>query len=158
KSYPQIFHNFRLTCELRYGVAKEVKLCREAGKFEARTDAMTQVISEELGRGDKQPFTLLADVHQVRSHLMRLVYLFSPYLRQTLERQGLADLDGFEKQGHGAELVAAFALAADAQLEYLNGEAAAARRKFLETRRERLEKALLDPSCDVECRGQAAEV
>src|SRR5262245_28331322 len=71
KSWAQIFHNFYLTCELRYGIRKNAPICLTLDKFDERSDAMADVVSEELGRGNKEPFKLLADEKQVKAHLMR---------------------------------------------------------------------------------------
>src|SRR5262245_34683635 len=112
KSWAQIFHNFRLTCEQRFGLWRDVPACKALDAYEARAQAMSQVVAEELSRGSKEPYKLLADARQARAHLMRLVYLFEPYLRQSYERQRLSDIEAFEAQGSAAQLVAAFALAA----------------------------------------------
>src|SRR5215471_14572502 len=157
KSWAQIFHNFRLTCEQRFGLWRDVPACRGLDASEARAQAMSQVVAEELSRGSKEPFKLLADGRQARAHLMRMVYLFEPYLRQSYERQRLSDIEAFEAQGAAAQLVAAFALAADPSGELVAADEAKKRADFHLQRQQRLEKALLDPSCDAECRGLAAE-
>src|SRR5215471_2224615 len=107
KSWAQIFHNFNLTCELRFGVRKSAPVCTALDKYDARSEAMTDVISQELDRGNKEPFKLLADEKQVKSHLMRLTYLFAPYLEQTWQRERWSEIETFEKQGRGAQIVAA---------------------------------------------------
>jgi hypothetical protein len=159
KNWAQIFNNFRLTCDLRYGVSREVKLCTALDKYSARAQAMGDVVSEELSRGNKDPLKLLADDRQVRSHLMRLVYLFEPYLRETYGLERLSDLESFESHGRGAQIVAAFVLAADPSGEgFMSSDAASTRIKFHQVRKQRLEQLLLDSACDAECRGVAAEM
>src|SRR5439155_10900505 len=105
--------NSNLTCELRFGLRKDAPICKSWDRFDARAEAMTDVVSEELDRGNKEPFKLLSDEKQVKGHLMRLVYLFSPYLTSVWQRERWSDIDAFEKQGRGAQIVTAFALAAD---------------------------------------------
>src|SRR5262249_48237465 len=51
-----------------------------------------------------------------------------------------------------------FVLAADPSGELVGAEEAQKRAKFHEMRQQRLEKMLLDNSCDAECRGAAAEI
>lgn len=159
KSWPQIFHNFNLTCELRYGIRKEAPICKQLDKYDARSEAMTDVVSEELDKGNKEPFKLLADDKQVKSHLMRLTYLFAPYLEQTWQRERLSEIETFEKQGRGAQIVAAFALAADPAGEaFATNDHSGERAKFHELRQKRMHDLVFDPTCDVECKGLAAEM
>jgi hypothetical protein len=163
KNYAQIFNNFRLTCDLRYGVWRDTQLCKDADKkYEARARAIPDVVSEELGRsGVKEgptPYSLLVDDKQVHAHLMRIVYLFSPYLRDVLDRQRLSDIATFEARSPSARLVAAFALAGDATGGQSTSDQTGARAKFHLERQQRLEKLLVEPACDFECRGQAVEL
>ena len=159
KSWAQIFHNFNLTCELRYGVRKDVPICTTLDKYEARSEAMADVVSEELDKGNKEPFKLLADDKQVKSHLMRLTYLFGPYLEQTWQRERWSEIEAFEKQGRGAQIVAAFALAADPAGEaFATADHSSERAKFHELRQKRMHDIVFDASCDAECKGLAAEM
>jgi hypothetical protein len=159
KSWAQIFHNFNLTCDLRYGIRKNVPVCVSLDKYDARSEAMADVVSEELDRGNKEPFKLLSDDKQVKSHLMRLTYLFAPYLEQTWQRERLSDIEAFEKQGRGAQIVAAFALAADPAGEaFATPDHSSERTKFHEVRQKRMHDLVFDASCDVECKGIAAEM
>jgi len=159
KSWAQIFHNFNLTCELRFGIRKNTPICKALDKYDARSEAMTDVVSEELDKGNKEPFKLLADDKQVKSHLMRLTYLFGPYLEQTWQRERWSEIEAFEKQGRGAQIVAAFALAADPAGEaFATSDHSSERAKFHELRQKRMHDLVFDASCDAECKGLAAEM
>ena len=160
KSWAQIFHNFNLTCELRYGIRKNAPICTALDKYEERSDAMTDVVSEELDRGNKDPLKLLSDEKQVKGHLMRLTYLFAPYLEGAWQRERWSDIEAFEKQSRGAQIVASFALAADPAGEaFATADHKTERDKFHAVRQKRMSDLLLsDAGCDVECRGIAAEM
>jgi hypothetical protein len=160
KSWAQIFHNFNLTCELRFGIRKNAPICKELDRYDARSEAMTDVVSEELDRGNKEPFKLLADDKQVKSHIMRTTYLFAPYLESLWQRERWSDIEAFEKQSRGAAIVSAFALAADPAGEaFATGDHSSERAKFHALRQKRMSDLLLsDAGCDVECKGIAAEM
>jgi hypothetical protein len=114
---------------------------------------------EDMSRADKGPLKLLTDDRALRTHFMRLVYLFTPYLRDAFEQQRMGEIEAFEKQGGRAgELISAFVLSADPSNEFLSAEVAAGRKAFHDERQQRLAKELLAPTCDPECRGQAAEL
>src|SRR5262249_11823540 len=99
------------------------------------------------------------DERIVKKNLMRLVYLFEPYLAQVFAAERLSDVDAFEKQGRGAQLVAAFVLAGDpAGDSFVADNHAAERARFHEARQTKLAEMLLDPGCDVDCKGQGAEL
>jgi hypothetical protein len=157
KSYLQIAHNFTLTCTQRYGVTRQVPTCRDGDKNAARSQAIAELVSEELLTGNQGPMALLADEDKVRGAARRMAALFEPYLEELYDKRQLGEIERFERASPGARLVAALVLSTDRSGELVSADEAAARKKFHRERQAWLEGYLLGRGCDPDCKGRLAD-
>jgi hypothetical protein len=167
KSYQQLLQAFQMTCLQRYGVARDVPVCKNDLLAE-RSQAIAELIADELdddraavqsgGKArDGGPMTLLADERRVQGSPAKLAWLFEPYLTSLYERRQWSAINDFERRSTGARLVAALVLMTSRTGELVAASEAAALEKLHAERRAWLANYLLGSTCDAECRGKLAD-
>lgn len=161
KSYAMLAHAFELTCVQRFGITREVDLCR--GDRDAdRSDAIAQLVSDELEAaqttGQAGPLTLLHDERATQVLAQKLSWLFEPYLQQLYDRRQWSEIERFENFSTGARLVAALVLATSRTGELVTNAEAAELSRFHGERRRWLSQYVLSNACDGECRGRVIDV
>ncbi|HEX2573003.1 MAG TPA: hypothetical protein VH877_25850 [Polyangia bacterium] len=156
KDYLQLDHSYQVSCEERYGLSRNVGFCKN-DRYAERSQALSEVIAEELGAGNRKVVELLADERQVKESLQRRAGLFSAYLDGLYQRRQIGDIERFEAMSPGARLVAALVLAADRDGELTADDETAERARFHESREKWLESYLIDRRCDAECKGRLAD-
>jgi hypothetical protein len=161
KNYTQLAHAFQLTCLQRFGVAKEVEVCKD-GNVAARSAEIAGLIADEqqaaLAQGKRGPLALLADEPQVQATPGRLAWLFEPYLSDLYERRQFREFERFESAAVGARVVAALVLATAHTGEFVTTEEATTLERFHQERRKWLASYLFGRSCDGECKGRLLDV
>ncbi len=157
KDYTQLAHAFVLTCVQRFGVTRDVDLCR-GDHYSDRSDTLAQLVSDEMDAANASnlpgPITLLKDERGVQSMPTKLAWLFEPYLQDLYDRRQWADIVRFEKFSTGARLVAALVLATARNGEFVPAAEATELNKFHAERRRWLAQYLFGPICDGECKGK----
>jgi len=156
KNYLQLDHSYQVSCEERWGLSRNVGFCKN-DRYAVRSQALAEVVAEDLGLGNHRPLDLLADERQVQEALQRRAGLFRAYLGGLYERRQIGDIERFEATSSGARLVAALALAADRDGELTADDETAERTRFHEAREKWLEGYLLDRHCDPDCKGRLAD-
>jgi hypothetical protein len=177
KNYAQLAQAFALTCVQRFGVERDVELCRD-DRLAERSDAIAEVIREDLEAastmasapspagaarepprppGEHGPLSLLAREQEVQTMAGKLAWLFEPYLQDLYEHKRWNDIDRFENSSPGARLVAALALATARTGELMSEQESRQLRDFHAARRRWLAKYLLGRSCDGDCRARLVE-
>jgi hypothetical protein len=164
KNYDQLAQAFKMTCVQRFGVAKDVDLCKD-DVLSDRSDAIAQVFQNELqsaaaaGRPAEQgPMSVLKDERQVQASPGKLAWLFEPYLQDVYERRQWHDIQRFESFSTGARLVGALVLATARTGELVGTSEKAEMDKFHAERRKWLAGYLLGRTCDGDCRGKLVDV
>src|SRR5262249_22938345 len=112
KDYAQLAHAFTLTCEQRYGITRDVELCK-TDKLADPSDPIARLIADETDPGASRPgpLSLMRDERAVQADSQRLAWLFAPYLQQLYQKRQWEELRRFESFSTGAHLVAALWLA-----------------------------------------------
>jgi hypothetical protein len=161
KNYAQLAHAFQLTCLQRFGVAKDVEVCKN-DKAAARSAEIAALLADEqqtaFAQGKRGPLTLLADEQQVQASPGRLAWLFEPYLSDLYERRQFREIERFEAAAIGARVVSALVLATAHTGEFVTTEEAATLERFHQERRKWLAGYLFGRSCDGECKGRLLDV
>ncbi len=161
KNYLQLTHAFQLTCLQRFGVAKDVAICK-TDKFGDRSQAIADEVSDELdaaqATGKPGPMSLLKDDRQVLISPLTLAWLFEPYLQNLYERRLWNEITRFEHFSTGAQLVAALDLATARTGEFVTADESARLDQFHAERRKWLISYLFGASCDGECKGKLVDV
>jgi hypothetical protein len=158
KSWPQLMNAFQLTCMQRFGVARDLEVCR-GDKLADRSTAIAEALAVDLERGIKpSPLTLLAEEREVEASPAKLSWLFEPYVTDLYEKRQWHALDAFEKSSSGARLVAAIVLATSRTGEFVTGDEASQLEKLHAERRKHIAEYLLGPKCDPECKGKLVDV
>jgi hypothetical protein len=156
KNYVQLVHAFQLTCLERYGVTKDVDLCKD-DKDAARSAEIAGLVSDEMAaaiaQGKPGPLVLLRDEQQVQAKPAKLAWLFEPYLTDLYERRQFREIERFEAYSTGARVVAALVLATAHTGEFVTNDEATTLEKFHSDRRKWLAGYLFGRTCDGECRG-----
>jgi hypothetical protein len=164
KNYDQLAQAYKMTCLQRFGVAKDVELCKDDALSD-RSDAIAQVFQNELqsaaaasqppGQG---PMAVLKDERGVQASPGKLSWLFEPYLQDVYERRQWHDIQRFESFSTGARLVGALVLATARTGELVSSGEKAELDKFHADRRKWLAGYLFGRSCDADCRGKLVDV
>jgi hypothetical protein len=160
KSYTRLAAAFEPTCLQRYGVARDVPLCK-ADKDADRSGAIAELISDELeaarAQGKPGPLVLLADERAVQTMPARLAALFAPYLQGLYERRLWSDLSRFESTSPGARLVTALVLGPGRASEFVAASEQADVDKFHDEHVKWLLGYLFGSACSGECKGKLAD-
>jgi hypothetical protein len=161
KSYARLAGAYELTCAQRFGVARDVPLCK-SDKDADRSMAISELISDELdaarAQGQPGPMTLLADERSVQETPARLAWLFTPYLQQLYERRLWPEIGKFESFSPGARLVSALVLGPARPNEFVASSEQAEVDKFHEERMKWLLGYVFGATCNGECKGKLVDV
>jgi hypothetical protein len=166
KDYAQVAHAFEPTCQQRFGVTREVELCK-ADRLADRSQALAELIDEEteawLTASDgavrgANPLELLTDERTVQRDPTRLVWLFAPCLTALYQRHHWDQLRRLEQYSIGAHLIASLVLATARTGELTTSGESADLLKFHELERQWLNDYLFGRSCDADCKGRLLEV
>jgi hypothetical protein len=161
KSYARLASAFELTCQQRFGISRDVPICK-ADVHAERADAIAQLFADETAAARKAnklgPLALLQDERDVQSTPARLAWLFEPYLSDLYDRRQLAEIQRFEAQSTGAKLISALVLGPARRNELITANDAKDVDKFHDTRVDWLLKYLLAPSCDPDCKGRLTDI
>jgi hypothetical protein len=171
KDYVQLAHAFIPTCEQRYGLARQVELCKPDA-MAARSDAIARLVSEEAEawvvaptvRPDAgtvkiaNPLEVLRDERQVQKEPTRMTWLFAPCITALAQRKQWPELRRFESFSDGARLVVALVMATTHSGEMQTTGAASGKGKRRTERRDWLAAYLLGRNCDGDCRARFAEL
>jgi len=157
KTWSQLAHSFTLSCLQRYGAARDVPVCHN-DSLEDRSQAIAELLSDELGQGKLEALDLLNDERSVQSSPSKLAWLFEPYLTDLYERRQWKEIGRFEAHGTGAKLVAALILATARTGEFVTASEATQLQTFHAEHRKWLAGYLSSGTCDAECRGKLADL
>jgi hypothetical protein len=162
KNYAQLAQSFALTCVQRFGVERDVELCRD-DKLADRSDAIAGLIQEDLeaanavGDGRHGPLALLDRQDEVLAMPAKLAWLFEPYLQALYEHKRWTEIARFEATSPGAKLVAALVLATARTGELVGEQEGRQLAEFHSQRRRWLATFLLGGGCDADCRARLVE-
>ena len=182
KSYQRLASAFEPTCMQRFGVSRDVPLCK-ADVHAGRSEAIAELFADETEAARKQrllqlsvppqdelapkpaahkpdllgPTVLLQDEREVQSSPARLAWLFTPYLNSLYERRQWTEIQAFEAQSNGARLVSALVLGPQRKNELVATSEVGDVDKFHDARVGWLLDYVLRPSCDAECKGKLAD-
>ncbi len=117
KNYDQLAHAFALTCAQRYGLARQVDLCKNDAKA-LRSQAIAELVGDEAeawavspaaegGARARGPLDPLADEDRVVKDPARFAWLYAPALAALIQKGQWAELRRIETFSDGAHLVAA---------------------------------------------------
>lgn len=170
KDYVQLAHSFSPTCDQRYGLSRQVDMCKidEVGP---RSDAIAHVVSDEAEAwatsppaaadaavSARSPMALLRDERAVQKEPTRLVWLFAPAIIDLYQHAQWAELKRFEGFSVGAHAIVALLIAL-ARTEELRTSAESGDVDKLHADESKwLADYLLGKTCDDECRGRFVEV
>lgn len=161
KDYARLSHAFVLSCEQKYGVARNIAAC-VGDKLAARSAAIAELITDEMmaaaAQGQPGPLVMLKDEHQVQMNAQRLSWLFTPALTSLYERRQWNEIAKLEKFSPGARLVASLVLAAARTGEFVTTEEAKKLEQFHADRRKWLTQYLFGPTCDGECKSKLLDI
>jgi hypothetical protein len=162
KSYARLASAFELTCDQRFGVSRDVPICKAADTHAERAAAIADLFADETEAARKinklGPMELLQDERDVRATPARLAWLFTPYLSDLYERRQWTEIQKFEAQSAGARLVSALVLGSPRHNELIAASEAAEVDKFHDARVDWLTHYLLDGSCDAECKAKLSDI
>jgi hypothetical protein len=161
KSYTRLASAFELTCLQRYGVARDVPLCKN-DKDADRSTAIAELIADETdaakAQGKPGPLTLLADERTVQEMPARLAWLFTPFLQGLYDRRLWSDIDKFEHFSTGATLVSALVLGPPRPNELVAASEQAVVQRFHDDRMKWLLGYVFGPTCGGECKGKLIDL
>jgi hypothetical protein len=179
KNYAQLAQAFIPTCIQRFGVERDVELCKD-DKLSDRSLAIAALLQDDLeaasvvqplpkssdrdeidgvldGAVNKGPLSLVEREEDVQAMPVKLAWLFEPYLQDLYEHKRWTEIDKFEKFSAGARLVSALVLATSRTGELLSEEEGKQLAEFHSTRRRWLASYLLGRNCDPDCRARLVE-
>jgi hypothetical protein len=160
KSYSRLASAFELTCQQRFGVTRDVPLCKD-DKQEDRSAAIAELIGDETEAARRAakvgPLVLLSDEREVQGALVRLAWLFTPYLSGLYERRQWAEIKWFEAQSVGARLISAMVLGPSRPTEFIAATEAAEIAKAHDERVRFLASYLFGANCNGECKGKLVD-
>ncbi len=163
KNYVQLAQAFALTCLQRFGVERDVELCRD-DKLAERSDAIAGLIEDDLeataafnGDPRRGPLSLVAREDDVLVAPGKLAWLFEPYLQDLYDHKRWTDIARFENVSQGAKLVSALVLATARTGELLSEQESRQVAEFHGQRRKWLGQYLFGRSCDADCRARLVE-
>jgi hypothetical protein len=161
KSYLRLANAFELTCDQRFGVTRERKMCMDA-KHVARSIAMTELFADDQDaarrHGEKGPAEMLADERFVQSMPLKLTTLFGPYLFDLFEHRQLTEIKQFAQASVGAHLIASLVLSADRENTYVAASEAKDIEAFHAEHAEYVKSYLFGQSCNGDCKGKLIDI
>jgi hypothetical protein len=161
KSYPRLATAYELSCQVRFGLTRDVAVCPNASHVD-RSSAIADLFADEIDsarhKGDKGPIAILADERYVQSMPLKLAALFSPYLTDLFERRQLAEIQQFEGTSLGARLVSALVLGPTQANAFVAASESAEIDKFHDQRTKWLMQYLFGSSCTGECKGKLVDI
>jgi hypothetical protein len=160
KDYARLASAFEPTCEQRFGVSRDVLLCK-ADAHATRSEAIAELFNDETETARKKrelgPCVLLQDEREVQGSPARLAWLFTPYLTSLYDRRQWKEIESFEAQSNGARLVSALVLGPARKHELVATSDVRDVDKFHDSRAGWLVDYLLRPTCDAECKGKLTD-
>jgi hypothetical protein len=173
KDYTQLAHAFAITCEQRYGLARQVELCKN-DEFGPRSDAIARLVSDDVvawlttgATGSRHadagagaivnPLALLRDERAVQKEPARLAWLFTPALEELYQKRQWGELRKLEAGGSGAHILTALVLAQARTEEMRNASEGDEVEKLHAAERKWLADYVLGAGCDGDCRGRFVE-
>lgn len=161
KSYLRLMNAFELTCQQRFGLTREVPICKN-DKLADRSSAIAELIADELEQARSQnkpgPAVLLGEEYAVQASPARLAFLFAPYLTQLYERRQWTELQKFGAATPGAHLVMALVLGPSRPHEFVAESEAADVSAFHEQEIKWLFSYLVGTSCNADCKSRIVDV
>lgn len=175
KDYTQLAHAFTITCEQKYGIARQVDLCKP-DELGPRSEAIARLVADDseayllsignapgvkpdggAGGGGTSPLANLRDERAIQKEPARIAWLYTPMIGDLYQRKQWGELRKFEASSTGAHLIAALALpmvrsdelrttSEDEKVKNVH----AAQQKFLGD-------YIVSPACDDDCRGRFAD-
>jgi hypothetical protein len=161
KDYHRLSRAYVLSCEERYGIARNVAVCSN-DKLAARSDAIAQLISDETqaaeAQGQPGPLVMLKDEREVQQNISRFAGLFEPTLNDLYERRLWDEITKFQNYSVGAHVVASLVLAAARTGEFVTTDEAKKLDEFHDAHAQWMSKYIMGSTCDAECKGKILEV
>ncbi|MGZ3425088.1 MAG: hypothetical protein ACXVCV_00500 [Polyangia bacterium] len=161
KDYHRLSRAYVLSCEERYGIARNVPICFN-DRLAARSNAIAQLISDETqaaqAQGQPGPLVMLKDERDVQQNVQRFCGLFEDTLNDYYERRLWNEIAKFQSYSTGAHVVASLVLAAARTGEFVTAEEAKKLDQFHDQHAQWMSKYLTGSSCDSECKGKILEV
>lgn len=161
KDYQRLSRAFVLSCEEKYGIARNVEICVN-DKLAARSAAIGQLVSDETQAAMAQnvagPLVMLKDERQVQQNVQRLFGLFAPTLTELYERRLWNEITRFQSYAPGAHLVSSLVLASARTGEFVTADEAKKLDSFHDLQTKWLVQYLMGSTCDAECKGKMLEV
>jgi hypothetical protein len=161
KSYSRLASAYELSCQVRFGITRDVAVCPQASHVE-RSSAIAELFADEITaarhKGDKGPIAILDDERYVQSAPLKLAALFAPYLTDLFERRQMAEISSFEQAGLGARLVSALVLGPTQSNTFVAASESAEIDKFHDQRSGWLRQYLFGSSCAGECKGKLVDI
>jgi hypothetical protein len=161
KSYGRLAGAFELTCEQRFGFARDVAAC-QADTYIERARAIAQLFADEIDSAADMskagPMKLLNDEHDVQNAPSRFAWLFAPYLTSLYDRRQWNEINKFEAYSPGARLTAAIVLGPTQYGALVATSEVAAVDKFHDARAFWLVEYMLGNTCDAECKGRLVDI
>jgi hypothetical protein len=161
KSYERLASSFELTCEQRFGFARDVPAC-QADAYIERSRAIAQLFADEIENAadlsKAGPMKLLKDEHDVQAAPLRFAWLFAPYLSSLYDRRQWNEIAKFEAYSPGARLAAAIVLGPTLYGELVATSEVYAVDKFHDARAFWLVDYMLGNTCEAECKGRLVDV
>ena len=161
KSYARLASAFELTCSQRFGIARDVPLCKadvHAGRADAIADLFADDTEAARKHGQLGPMIVLRDERDVQATPARLAWLFTPYLSTLYERRQWKEIQAFEAQSIGARLIAALVLGPARRNELVAASEVVEVDKFHDARVDWLLQYLIGSGCDPECKAKLADM
>jgi len=160
KSYGRLAGAFELTCEQRFGFARDVPICK-ADAYLGRARAIAQLFGDEIDNAPDMkkagPMTLLKEERDVQAAPLRYAWLFAPYLSSLYDRRQWHEIEQFEGYSPGARLTAALVLG-PTRSELVATSEVVMVDKFHDARSFWLVEYMLGPTCDAECKGRLIDI
>jgi hypothetical protein len=161
KSYSRLANAFELTCTQRFGMTRDVPICK-ADMHADRAAAIADLFADETEaarkHGELGPMVVLQDERDVQATPARLAWLFTPYLSTLYERRQWKEIQKFEAQSVGARLIAALVLGPARRNELVAASEVADVDKFHDARVDWLLQYLVGSSCDPECKAKLGDI
>ena len=161
KSYGRLAGAFELTCEQRFGFARDVPVCK-ADAYLGRARAIAQLFDDEIESApslkEAGPMKLLRDEHDVQAAPLRFAWLFAPYLSSMYDRRQWHEIEQFEAYSPGARLTSALVLGPTRHNELVATSEVVTVDKFHDAQDFWLIDYLLGTSCDTECKGRLIDI
>src|SRR5262249_22434521 len=170
KDYTQLGHAFTITCEQKYGVARQVDICKP-DELGLRSEAIARLISDDaeaflLGGtaatgvvkmdagsgGTTNPLTNLRDERSVQKEPARIAWMYTPVIQDLYQKRQWGELRKFEATSTGAHVIAALVLPTVRTDELRTASEAADVEKYHAAERKFLSDYVMSQACDDDCR------